>query len=208
MVSSQRRMLSIPRRWLALRPLKTSLGGWKSCILILRLKIPAISSACLSALDFSLPPLCATLRSVRMCVKQALSATYAAPEILYHIVGYSSIDPLDRWMLVQLRLWRDSAANPGLHQESDRQSRWAMILKEIDRVDWKLTPLHLCIEDRELPLSRPWSLLRPQILHELKKHSWKRLAERRPRPFGGLEDIDLASHTQLFKSLSVLVPKS
>ena len=170
-------------------------------------KINAISTGCLAAIDFALPPCVADLRSLRMCVKQALSVTAAAPEILYHFCGSSTIDPLDRWFLVQLRLWRASAIRPEsrellLHtKKSDRQSRWAALLKEVDRLGWKLDALTLTTKSRTFPLSRSWSLLRLSVISELKCESWTSLAARRLKVYEGLTLVDVSAHSKLLKSL-------
>ena len=86
-------------------------------------KTHAISVACLTASDFVVPPLCASLRPIRMCVKQALSATYAAPEILYHICGAVTIDPLDRWILTQSLIERclSDAWHFGITQRNQKE---------------------------------------------------------------------------------------
>ena len=84
-------------------------------------------------------------------------------------------------------------------KRSDRQSRWAMIVKELDRLGWTIDDKEIAIAHRTLPLSTSWQLLRPILARELKKASWQILAERRPRPFGELKHIDVASRSKLLK---------
>ena len=47
-----------------------------------------------------------------------------------------------------------------------------------------------------------WKVLRPRLIWDLKRTFWQQLAERRPRLYHGLDQVDVSAHASLLASLS------
>ena len=68
-------------------------------------KMELASVACLSLLDYVNSPLLDGIRPLRLHLKTSLGHQFAAPEILYHVVSSTTLDPVLRWLVAGLKLW-------------------------------------------------------------------------------------------------------
>ena len=74
-----------------------------------------------------------------------------------------------------------------------KYSRLSDVAGHARELDWNLTPQGLSWE---------WKILRPRLWWDLKGSHWERLANRRPKVFERLSQIDVRAHAEFLKILS------
>ena len=174
----------------------------------LGIKRGAIAVGVLSTLDYGGPVSPKDVMPLRLAVKKAMGIPQGAPEVVYHLTGKGTIDPLSRWFITGLRSWHytrlceDWGTFLGNWTSWVRNSRISELRSYANSLGWSLDPTDIVTPFRMHSWAWEWKVLRPRLAWDLKRTSWRQLAERRPRIYHGLDQVDVHAHANLLASLN------
>ena len=144
------------------------------------------------------------IASLRAPIRAAIGQSHGAPEVVYNAFVKTSLDPHFHWLLSLLRLWKLTvglgAPPPLISGRHRKGSRLSEAIKQCVKLGWALNEHVLSLGDCEYRLCRPWSDLKPKIVHHYKLAMWRRLAARRSA-FEGLQEVDVGAQSKLLHSL-------
>ena len=195
-----------PRETARIRDLEKRLSRIQHLQCKLCVKIDAISTACLSLLDFVNHPSRLPAKSVRALVKRALHAPYSAPEILYNSFIKLTLDPVTRWPMAGLRIWYH-VIREGIDEDmillitTKTAGRLGHIAKEARQWQIEMSEAGFIVDGLVIRVIEPWFIVKKILLARIKKVQYSSLADRRPHVFGGLESVNAKQHRQLLNSL-------
>ena len=168
--------------------------------------ISAISTGCLSLIDYSGIPRLKEVSTLALPVKIVLGVPSGAPEIALHGLCKGTIDPTTRWIMSLLRLWHASLAHPdaremATHPKKLPESRFRLLFDVCGKKGIGISEHEVAWGDMSVRTSLAWAEFRVKILMLLKKNAWEALARRRPKVYGGLSALNIALHRKLLKRL-------
>ena len=160
---------------------------------------PVISTGWLSLLDFVNLPTHQPYKPVATMVKACFGVVSGAPEVIYHVLASTSLDPIVRWLLSGLRLWlyalREEPSEEfvtRIAQES--KGRLGSSARMALKMGIEVTHRGFLVADRLVGTRELWSVCRTVILKHIRGEAAKRLAERRPAYFEGLTGFNTKQH--------------
>ena len=173
----------------------------------LHLKLDLISTACLSLLDYINHPRIDAAESMGIMVKKCLNQWYAAPEVLFHALSKSTLDPLARWLIAGSRLWYYVLAlgPPAEHVKQVmklKKTRLAIAARELRRWKVLVTPEGSDCIFVLLPVRESWSVCRQAITNHIKRFELENLAVRGPNTYSGLSLCSEKTHKTFLATLS------
>ena len=166
-----------------------------------------LSAGCLSLIDSVNLPDPKPYMRLRPMVKEAFGLKAGAPEVVMSLFMNSTLDPQMRWLLAILRLWHHVLQRGLEKDEVDEvieQARGRLGIGAVTAFRWGITVSNegFWVGPRWVPLREDWFVIRKVITRHLKMESARRLAERRPAIFGGLEGWNHKQHNKLLLSVS------
>ena len=166
-----------------------------------------LSTGCLSLLDFLNLPDPKPYTKLRAMVKEAFGLKSGAPQVVTSIFMKTTLDPHFRWLLAILRIWHQVLQRVVDKDEVDEiieQARGRLGVGAVDAFRWGITVSHegFLVGLRFVPYREQWFVLRKVLTLHLKIESARRLAERRPLLFGGLEGWNHKQHNKLLLAVS------
>ena len=160
----------------------------------------------LSLLDYINHPRIDAAKAMRVEVKKCLNQWYAAPEVLFHALTKTTIDPLARWLIAGCRLWYSvlSLEPPSDHVKQVmklKKTRLAIAARELRK--WKIlvSSEGFRLHETLLPVRESWSICRQAITNHIKRLELENLASRRSNTYGGLTLCSEKHHKALLSSL-------
>ena len=166
-----------------------------------------LSAGCLSLVDFLNLPDPKPYMRLRPLVKEACRLKAGAPEVVMSIFMKSTLDPQMRWLLTILRLWHQVLQRGLEKDEVDdviEQAKGRLGTGAVTAFRWGIPVLNegFLVGPRWVPLREEWFVIRKVITRHLKMECARRLVERRPGIFGGLEGWSHKQHNKLLLSVS------
>ena len=166
-----------------------------------------VSTGCLSLLDFLNLPDPKPYLKLRSLVKEVFDIRAAAPEVLMSILVQGTLDPQLRWLMSILRLWF-MALQDGLPKEDVdeliEQAKGRLGKGAVQAFRWGITVSceGFSVGPQWVPLREPWFVVRKVLMRHLKREQARRLADRRPLLYAGLEGWNHKQHNRLLMSVS------
>ena len=166
-----------------------------------------LSAGCLSLVDFLNLPDPKPYVKLRPLVKEAFGLKSGAPEVVMSIFMKTSLDPQVRWLLAILRLWHPVLQRGVDKPEVDEiieQAKGRLGVGALSAFRWGVTVSHegFRVGVRWVPYREEWFVVRKVLTSHLKMECARRLAERRPTIFGGLEGWNHKQHNKLLLAVS------
>ena len=145
--------------------------------------------------------------SLRMQVRRALNNVYGAPEIAWHVLSKTSLDPVLMWVLAALRLWKSAHAWTEPSERAKHLTQHSRVLafrKWATRFGWQLTSEHITVMDGayRVNLEHEGRQLRQEVVTAFRRTHCMHLVKRRPNTYLGLIDCNTKMHKDYLRNLS------
>ena len=167
-----------------------------------------VTAACLAMTDYSGLPSSTLPASLSVPIKKCVGSPAAAPEIILNLGGPSSVDPVIRWIMSIVKVWRmmakmsDGREVLARIEPSSKNSRLSSVKKMLGKRGFEIDETKVYSPFRNIEMTKPWNDFRTHLMMDLERKAWLDLEKRRPSLYRGLDLIDVRSHSRLLKKLS------
>ena len=173
----------------------------------LSVKEHVASVGILTLLDYHPSPCVSLYLPLRSQVKRVFNCVHGAPEIVLNILLDVSLDPEIRWELALFKILSATLSEPAGRELlsclriNRKHGRLAAVLRLIKKRGWTLHEGVLETPTR-VNLRLPWESIRKRVNGVLIEFHCRRLAEKRPRLYAGIQALQPKQHRKLLKGMT------